>query len=577
MEFFETIKQIKSNWNPYQKWAIEQQKKEKQNEELRKKYPPTSEELAYARQYGRTIVDVINTMDQHSIDKSEDANNAIGYVLAPLEMTIAALGLGLGKVLKTVVDKSKFKEKLKNYKSMWGLIGVIILSAISLPPIQIYQSKVTKQASRIARFQTRENDLKDSRNFVIYNEQQINEAEEIAKTLPEIKENRKDKFTKDTFNPLKSIQKAMNTITALNKDDAKYLKWKEEYLKSEEQKKELFKTISPSARELSKAEKDRDVMLNIIQKIENNSLEYLNNMQMASILISKATSLVSMGIGTGGSLLLNKLVKNKKVAARLTPIPFILSIFPPLIILSPINKMVKNAARIGRFKTKQELLNNPQNFIAYDEKHKQSIPVLEVQNQKTKGLFKRFTQDLKALKQLQKDSKEYDNYMNTKHKEELKLQEALKQVKISGKQEIEATEIQKKAFHSFEKMDEKAQRFTDDSEAAIDSVGAVVFSLINLFARVSSIAISGEELTRINNGVIPQKFRDIFKIIFSKKITAKVGIGLLIPYFIPPLIKVPMVVKGVQIKKDAGKIGVMTAINDLNDPKNFLDSAPVKM
>jgi len=40
------------------------------------------------------------------------------------------------------------------------------------------------------------------------------------------------------------------------------------------------------------------------------------------------------------------------------------------------------------------------------------------------------------------------------HKEELKLQEALKQIEISDKQKTDAINLQKRAFHSFEKMDE---------------------------------------------------------------------------------------------------------------------------
>ncbi len=577
MEFFETIKLVKSNWQPYKVWELEQQKKEKQNEELRKKYPPTPKELEHAKQYGRTIVNVINTMDQHSIDKSEDASVALGYTLLPLDIALMAAGWGLGTLAGKQISKSKFGTKLANIKPFWGPIGFVLMQAIFLPIINIYQSKVTKQASRIARFQTRENDLKDSRHFVIYNDEQIKEAEKIADTLPEIKEKRQDKFTKNTFNPIESYNKTKKTVNELNKDDARYQQWKKEYQKTEEQKKELFKILNPSKEELSKAEKDRDVMLNTIKKIENNALEYYNNMEMASYVINSIICSVSMGIGLGISALFGviqkniKSLKNSKMANAIKIMPFIASTFAPLIALAPTNKLIKDAARIGRFKAKQELLNNPENFIAYDDEQKNTVSAQELPKKKSKGLVTRFKEDLLALKQLRKDAKEYKNYMNTEHKKELKLQEASKQIKISNEQKINAINLQRKAFQSFEKMDEKAQRFTDDTDAAVDSSRIIIGAAIALSVKLASIFISGKEITKINGNKVPEKFSEAFKIIFTKKLTGKAILGLLIPFFVPTFIKIPMVIKGVQIKKDAGKIGVMTAMQDLDDPKNFLD------
>lgn len=576
MEFFETINLVRSNWQPYKKWELEQQKKEKQKEELKQKYPPTSEELAHAKQYGRTIVDVINTMDQHSIDKSEDASVALDYFLFPLVLTTMFGGYGLGSIIGKKIDKTKFGPKLKNVKPFLGLVGVIIANSILLSPIKIFQAKITKQASRIARFQTRENDLKDSRNFVVYNDEQLQEAKKIAETLPVIKENRQDKFNKDTFNPIASYSRTKKTFDDLKKDETNYEQWKEKYLKIEEQKKESFKTLNPSKEEISKAEKDRDIMLNTIKKVENNALEYYNNMEMALYLVNKVVSVTSLALGTGLTGLItlavekSKTLKNNKVANVLKPIPIVLSVIADLIIMAPGNKLIKDAARIGRFKAKQELLKDPQNFIAYDDEQKKTVNIGDVSKEKRKGLFARFKDDIKAIKQLQNDAKDYKNYMDTEHKEELKLQEALKRVKISEQQNKDAINLQKQAFHSFEKMDEKAQRYTDDTDAAVDSVRIISGSAVGLAARLASIFIAGEIITKANEGKVPDGLWKTIKVIFTKKFPFKGVLGLLIPYFVPSLVMAPLTIKGVQIKKDAGKIGVMNAMQDLEDPKNFL-------
>lgn len=579
MEFFETINLVKTNWRPYKKWEIEQQKKEKQNEELRKKYPPTPEELGRANQYGRTIVDVINTMDQHSIDKSEDAGVALDYFLFPLVLTTMFGGYGLGSIIGKQVDKTKFGPKLKNIGPFWGLVGVIIANTVLLPPIKIFQAKITKQASRIARFQTRENDLKDSRNFVVYNDEQLQEAKKIAETLPEIKENRQEKFSNDTFNPIASYSRTKKTFNELKNDEANYDQWKEKYLKIEEQKKESFKTLNPSKEELSRAEKDRDTMLNTIKKVENNALEYYNNMEMALYLVNKVVSVASLTLGAGLTGLItlavekSKTLKNNKIANFLKPVPIVLSVIADLIIMAPSNKLIKDAARIGRFKAKQELLKDPQNFIAYDDEQKKTVNIGDIPKEKYKGLFARFKDDLKAIKQLQNDAKDYKSYMNTTHKEELKLQESLKQVRISEQQNHDAINLQKQAFYSFEKMDEKAQRYTDDTDAAVDSVRIVSASAVALAARLASIFIAGEIITKANDGKIPEGLWKAVKVIFTKKFPFKGVLGLLIPYVVPPLVMVPMMIKGVQIKKDAGKIGVMNAMQDLDEPRNFIDKS----
>lgn len=576
MEFFDTIRQIQTNWEPYKKWEFEQQKKEKQNDELRKKYPPTKEELLRAKQYGRTLIESINTMDQHSIDKSEDARVAIGYSLMPLEMGIIGLGFLLGRGMGSAVNKSSYAKKLENIKPYWELVGLIVVQAITMPVMNIWQSSIMKQASRVARFQTRENDLKDSRNFVVYDQSQIEKAQEIAKGLPEIKEKRQDKFTGDTFNPIESYKKTKKTTDELKKDEENYQAWKQAYLKVEEEKKKSFEKINPSKEEISQAQKDRDALLGTIKKVETNSLNYLNNMEMAGYVINSAVSMTSIGLAFGLTQLIgfiqhnNKKLQDNKVIEHIKILPIVLSVVGNIMLMGPINKLIKDAARIGRFKAKQELLNNPENFVMYDDEQRKDIQTSEKAESKPKGLIKRFIEDILALKQLQKDAKEYEEYMNTTHKEDLKLNEALKKLQISKDQEKEAKKLQKNAFHSFEKMDEKAQRFTDDTDAAVDSVKIVAVSVIGLAVRLLSIFICGKEIKRINNDKVPETFDKAMKLIFSGKLRGVAILGVLMPFVIPPFFKVPMVAKGVQIKKDAGKIGVMTAMQELDDPKNFL-------
>lgn len=573
MEFFETLQQVQSNWQPYKKWEFEQQKKEKQKIELIKKYPPNSQDLKDAKQYGRTIVNAINIMDKHSIDKSEDASVNAGYKMLLFAMMSTIIGATAGSVLGI----TKAAKKIPDMKPYWMPLGMLISTAISMPILNIWLAGITKQASRIARFQTRENDLKDHINFIVYNDEQITEAGKIAKTLPDIKENRRDKLTKDDFNTIKAYKKTKKTADSLKKDAKKYNIWKEKYLKKEEKRDQTFKNLTPSKSAVSKAEKDRDKLLNTVKKIENKSLEYYNNMEMAAHVIIAGATLASAAVGLGMTGLIKKLQKKKpglkynKTLNILQGVPLIAGVIAPTVLLAPINKLIKNAARIGRFKAKQELLKNPDNFIAYDDEQKKTIPMNDIPKKQPKGLFGRFKEDLKAIKQLQNDTKEYEKYMDTLHKDELKLHKSLKQIKISDKQNNDAANLQKQAFYSFEKMDEKAQRFTDDTDAAVNSTLIVSGSIISLAVRVLSVYLCGKEIKKINGNKVPNHIGEVLKLaFFSGKLKGKTMAIMLMPFILPNIATILMGIKGVQIKKDAGKIGIMTAMQDLEDPKNFL-------
>lgn len=572
MEFFDTIRQVRNNWNPYKKWEIEQLKKEKQNDELRKKYPPTLEELGHAKQYGRTIVDAINVMDQHSIDKSEDAAFAVRQAFLFVKLAGLALGGGIGAsgVFKRASQSS---AEGRVYSS---IIGMIIAGTVTSAACNIYGAQIEKQASRIARYQTREKDLKDFRNFVIYTPEQIQEAQELTKNMPDVKVD-KNLDLKKSFNLFKVFSKAYKTTSELAKDYKEYSKWKNNYLKEEAIKHKTFKSMQPPEEKLHKAQKDRDIMLNTIRKIENSSLSYLMDMRLALMCFIIGISAAGMGLGIGFVKAMDKLQKNKLFVqkasgsntAKLTGFKIIPIAFM-ILAVGPMIKLQKDAARIGRYKAKQEMLSNPQNFIGFDDEQRKQVSKEENIKTEKKSFSSELKKDLKNIKQLKKDYAEYHNYQNNEYKQELKLNEALKQVKISKEQEIAAKNLQKKAFYSFEKMDEKAQRFTDDTDAAVDITNGLISRTINGLAKIYTTFLAFKTVDGYKKDLNNLKTKELLKQIMSKTKGNDI-IKVFLPTILAPALTIPFEIKGLQIKKEAGKIGVMTAMKDLDDPKNFLD------
>lgn len=571
MEFFETIRLVRKNWQPYKVWELEQQKKEKQNEELIKKYPPTPKELEHAKQYGRTIVDVINTMDQHSIDKSEDAALMVGGIKTLGKITLSAIVAGVSMLFLKKHPNIPLKANLP--PSIIAILSTGTFMSLYSMITLIWTAQMEKQASRIARFQTRRDDLKDTRHFVIYTQKQINEAEKIAKTLPEVKE--KNQLTlKQSLNPIESFMQAKKTTTRLRKDYTSYLEWKKDYQIAENLKKDKFKNMSLSSETLSKAEKDRDNITNTIRKIENSSLNYLMNMKtamMSALIIVEGTAIC---IGLCVLKIIEHLQKKKVIKDKTTIggtsklFSVKLAPFLGLFVLAPSIKLLKDASRIGRFKAKQELLANPQNFIAYDNEQRKKTQNTIKPDNKPISFVAKLKKDLQDIRQLQKDAKEYYHYKKTTRKEELKLDEALKQIKITDEQLNEAKNLQKQAFYAFEKMDEKAQRFTDDTEAGVNIARIMIMKPINIAASVLTFVYYGKIAAIRGNGKL-KEFPDIFKVLKhfkAKDVIKVVGISLT-----PQIIDALLTLKNIQIEKEAGKIGVMTAMQDLEDPRNFID------
>lgn len=564
MEFFDSIKQVKSNWQPYKKWEAEQDDKEFQRQKLHKMVPTSKEDLGQASQYGRTLIDSINVMDQYSINKAEDVETASEIALQFIGLPLAIGGAVISDILVKIPKVKQFLEKKISNDVLRGaapqVLTPLVLALTVSPILMVKFASYEKEASRVARYQAREDELKDPRNFVIYNEEQITEAKRIAKTLPDPKEEKK----KSSINPISNYGDSIKSIKSLISDHKNYLAWKKEYLKEEKNKLTSLDKIESTPEQIKTAKKDQDNLLRSIKKIEINSQNYLANTEMACNLMLGG-SLVGGAIGGGmvsGLIWLleklkivsqgSKLIKNMKSFSA--PIG---ALGLTLVASSYTIKLQKEAAKVGRFKAKQELLKDPHNFISYNDEQMNSVKDLKAPEKQEKGLFSKLKDVIKFYFKLVTDYKEYKNYKKTDGKDELKLQNALRQINISDQQINDAKKLQKNAFMSFEKIDEMTQRYVDDTEAATDigkqyittgiNIIASIFFMKNIFKNKEAI-FEGKNITQSTIEILKKSF----------------------PILIAGFVELPIEIESTKIKKEAGKIGTMKAIQDLEDPRYFI-------
>ncbi len=646
-EILNTLGNIHKNWKGYEAWEQEQDNLEARKKEYRKQNPVSEQEKQEAQKYGKTIINAINIMDEYSENKAEDVEVATEVTKSiALQLGTLAGSAIAGLLIARKARKGKIDlEPLTDMSSVFFTImtGSTLGLIAATVPATVFSTKAQVWTSKVARYQARENELQDPRNFVIYTPEQIAEAKENAEQMPDIEE--KESKAKKLIPLLESV----STIRSVIKDKEDHREWHKKYLEEDKQIKASYKRGIPEAQK-KKAFKDQQIIVNTVKKINISAEEYSENMETVTNTVGVFGGLgIGILAGNAANFALKHLkldpknffVKNKKLSVALA------AIIPSAAMLTYFASLQKDAARIGRFKAKQELMEDPSSFTYIDPDKLKSET--QPANDNKKGFFSTVAGSLSILKDFYKDRKEYKNYKETTVKEEKKLREALKKVEISDEQLAEGKNLQEKTFNTFEKIDDMSQKYSENMEMATDLakdiipslailgvIGAVAAGWNYLAKKVKKLeALSPDELGNTlgkKASSLYDKFKEIknnkiFKPIFDNKHVQKYFSKIktealdaleeaskstiekdkifnkegnmknsngLIGEFFKKILKKPAagttvvaagasVLAGItgviflfesyltSLQKKAGKIGIMKAMEELQDPRYFVD------
>ncbi len=487
--------------------------------------------------------------------------------------------------LKSIVA-DMHKNYLKLNKKMFRIAGYtgagVLLSGIAaFLAATIGATKFQVGSSRVARYNARES-LNDPKNFVIYTDEQIEQAKENLKNNPPKEKKgffsrfKKDDDTAGFFGNMKNL--------AMNK--RKYDAWKKENDKRDPR---IMRELT--AEELEEAKRDKEVIQRVTKKINNRAEEYSENMETAATTILGSSILLGGLMSSAVNWVLNKTGTNNKIASwvvrsladkdvqeaydnllkqkpdteeykaakkafeaahkkyfnpwdywysikekeikplreQLDRLPFDLNsldersklydridaihkkysdildknevkkstfaemktglkeIYTKMLsskmgrniglfgaigtgVTSFIGlimalKLQKNAARAGRYNAKEELRNNPQEFISYSEEEMKQVENVKAE-EKTAG--QKFKEYMMFIPTAWKHYKAYDNYKKGELKDTKALKEELKKLEVSEEQLREGKNLQRKLFNTFEEIDDKSQEYSENMEAASD-------------------------------------------------------------------------------------------------------------
>ena len=370
MDFFNSLSQVTKNRSNFKKWEDNQRNENAQREELAKKRQHTPEELQKAKEFGTTIVDVIDVMDNHSENVAENVETAVdplsqlatlaglfglnwlafktkskkdvlGFlnfdsnirktekyqelekrVAEDLKNTDKPLGMFERitdkKTIRRIQDselkneltafkKAGKKQMIKYLKGAGYAHGLAMLGTVGLfIASTIYEAKLQTDSSKIARYQARKV-LEDPKEFVTYTPEQIEAAKKELAEHPEL--TKKDKKSKLQSGMFKSIYNIIKDNKAYKNDKAA----------REDNSQKVTRELTPEER--IQAEKDQEIIQRTVRIINNEAEKNSENMEVAANVIINGTPFLGGAIGAATGWVLNKLkVFDKFVENRINKV-----------------------------------------------------------------------------------------------------------------------------------------------------------------------------------------------------------------------------------------------------------------
>jgi len=532
MSQIQDYKEYKKYQPEYASWKQERDLNMAKKVEYLKSNPVAKDEFNKDIERAKIALNAVNVMDEYSQSKAEEMEQVteatVSLVSYPISYLCMGLGLLVGYFTKGA-NKALIEVSKGNFRNLSKLIPAFMAMIVPLGIFSMFTqswgAKKEVQASRQARQEAMDNDLASINQFAILTDEQEKEVQKIAST---IKVDKKD--AKKIIDRKSGLGIIDSFKTIFKKDDS------EKYKANVK-----LNTSKLSEKEIEEAKKDKDLIQNIVEKIDIASQDYAEN---AELTVGTLTTVGSVGGGLSG-LLVSFLTSKIKSLAKYSKVlgmglAGILG-FGSIIIGT---KIQKQASRVGRFKVKNELLENPQQLVYVDEEKYKKTDVKEVKTEK-KGYFKN-------LISLWNDNLAYNKYTKENNVANIQRRRALNQIELSDEQKIEAKNFQQNIFNMFNKLDEKSQTYSEAAEAVGSSLQAVIAYL----------------------GMLPGIMLSMFGITSATTKAGKLAsFGGYIGSLILPILANILITKD---QKNASRVANMLAIKELDDYRYFAHENSLK-
>lgn len=535
-QFIDSVKTVKQNYSKYDGWEQQQADERAKKEYLSQTLNIPKDKVDLTKKKAETIIRATEILDRYSEDNCEDMEQATN-ILAMVPLTVIALlgQLGTNKYVKstskkinnkinqkrallnvqdlTTKDKDIINTQIKSLEkrlskvgTKYPIYGAVINTLLAIgvaTSLILWGNSKQKEASRIGRYQAKQNDLKDIKNFVVFTPEQVKQAEELAKNIPDQKE--KNQFVK-----------MINELKAIHRDKKAYKEW----INSKDPDAiDKLKKLTYTKEQLEAAKSDQELIVDAVKEINIKAEEYSENIENAFDTLGTVSWLIAAPAGW----LINSAMKLFKVPGKIRGIvSFAVPTLTSIGISTSGTFVQKEAARVGRYVARKDLSSNPARLMAYSDEDLKKAENVKAPKQK-KSVLEKISQSFSFLVQYMKDNKEYQKYRKTVHANQEKMQKVFEKIKISDEQKIAAENLQRKVFMTFDEIDEMSQRYSEDIEA-----GSEIFkNIFGQFWGLGSTAAMGAVAIAVAKGKFPisKIINSIVNMGFKKESTIRKGIN----------------------------------------------------
>ena len=538
-----TINQISEIYqNEYSSWRNNKDLNTAKRQEYLRRHPEMIDD--YDLQRAKKLLSAVDIMDKTTSNKTENANTifesatsfGLGYA-AVGGTTLGFLSTKLGFIQKGINRFALKYPKSKNIIPI-GITTVCgILGILAAYPIYTFLSKIESTIYRKNRFETIEEELNDPKIFTVLNEEQ---KKVFEKNLLDMKAKKnKISLTKEVSSNLKSLKQ-------LTQDAIFYEKEQEKFKEKYNEDTNLYKNTL-TEKEIKDANKDRVLLLVMLREINTKAQSYTEKMQEIT------DNLISLSFALGSIFTLGYERIAKRLKLKSSALPTGMGLFMLMGSTFFATWAQKRAARVGKFKAKQDLMQNPEKLIYVSSNKTNTIQDEDIELKQNKQ------NSIEFLQEFFQSNKEYNKWKKDKTITGKDISKAMENIELSSEQIKDGKRLQKNLFKTLYQVDKNTQNYSSSIDLMAESTK---YPIVLLFGTIGSV-LGMKHLVKLRSATTP---KEIFK--HSARY-----IGTISLFTLPSLVLNSYYAKA---QKMGARVSDMTTMKDLEDYRFFADYSRFK-
>jgi hypothetical protein len=483
-EYLDTMQAFFRNRPRLNNWQQQKADEAKQSDAYYKAHPLTPQNQARINQKVERILNATTELDQASEQAAQSTEVAVGSVAGLVTLPVV-MGLSLGSTSLALNALMNTKNRLMGLAKYWSILGAGVIPILALEGFSaIWGAQQETRASRIARRETRQGELANPNRYALFTEEQKQVALQNASHIPneaiEAEEKAKNAKTDGIGGAFHQLKTLVTDKHSHERDDL--LNEVNDRLNKPAQ------AFSPQSEKDLK--EDAALVSNITRTINDRSESYTENVENAyGTLAMGFNAVVGLPLSIGLAHLFSKTKIGKEGGGMLQLASGAASLFllnTPLLFIG--NALERDGARVARWKTRQDMKNNPNSLLAVPDEDKASVRGIKDENFKPKGIWDSFKQAFTLPFEFMKDHKAYQAWDKTEGMEEKKRRKALDQIQLSPEQVEDAKRLQARTHEAFSLTDEYSQD-SEMMEASTDTLKQVAAEIpqLALFAPAAAV------------------------------------------------------------------------------------------